>query len=65
MICTHPGSTSDVAIAEHCRVLDEMEPGDLILADKGFNIHDLLKQGVSVNNLPFLASIVVKRYLYM
>ena len=33
-----------------------MEPGDLILADKGFTIHHLLKQGVSLNIPPFLAS---------
>ena len=52
----YPGSTSDVAIVEHCKLLDQMEPGDLILADKGFTIHGLLKQGVSLNIPPFLSS---------
>lgn len=32
----HPGSTSDVAIVEHCKVLEQLSPGDMILADKGF-----------------------------
>ena len=52
----YPGSTSDVAIVDHCKVLDELEPGDLILADKGFTIHNLLKQGDHLNIPPFLSS---------
>ena len=52
----YPGSTSDVAIVDHCKVLDELEPGDLILTDKGFTIHNLLKQGVHLNIPPFLSS---------
>lgn len=50
----YPGSTSDVAIIEHCKVLDKLIPGDLVLADKGFTIHSLLPQGVSLNIPPFL-----------
>ena len=52
----YPGSTSDVAIVEHCKILEEMKPGDLILADKGFTIQRLLPSGVSLNIPPFLAS---------
>lgn len=52
----YPGSTSDVAIVEHCKVLNELQPGDLILADKGFTIHRLLPSGVSLNIPPFLSS---------
>ena len=50
----YPGSTSDVAIVEHCKLLDQMEAGDMILADKGFTIHKLLPQGVHLNIPPFL-----------
>ena len=31
-----------------------MQPGDLILADKGFLLHDIVPQGVAVNIPPFL-----------
>ncbi|XP_052794413.1 uncharacterized protein LOC128227687 [Mya arenaria] len=44
----YPGSTSDDAIVEHCHVLDQLQPGYLILADKGFNIFDKLPAGVSL-----------------
>ena len=33
-----------------------MKPGDLILADKGFLLHDILPKGVSVNIPPFLTT---------
>lgn len=42
----YPGSTSDVALVEHCGILHQMSPGDMILADKGFTIQKLLPQGV-------------------
>ena len=35
-------------------LLEHFAPGDLILADKGFLIQDLLPRGVSVNIPPFL-----------
>lgn len=52
----YPGSTSDAAIVEHCGILDQLQPGDLVLADKGFNIYDKLPTGVSLNIPPFLSS---------
>ncbi|KAJ8320530.1 hypothetical protein KUTeg_002117, partial [Tegillarca granosa] len=52
----YPGSTSDAAIVEHSKVLDQLKPGDMILADKGFNIFDKLPTGVSLNIPPFLSS---------
>lgn len=52
----YPGSTSDAAIVEHCNLLEQMQPGDMILADKGFNIFDKLPAGVSLNIPPFLSS---------
>ena len=41
-------------IVLHSKVLEQIKPGDLILADKGFLLHDLLPQGVTVNIPPFL-----------
>ena len=52
----YPGSTSDVAIVKHSGVLSRFQPGDLILADKGFTIHDQLPAGVCLNIPPFLTS---------
>eukprot|EP00105_Crassostrea_gigas_P022642 XP_011442233.2 PREDICTED: uncharacterized protein LOC105338705 [Crassostrea gigas] len=52
----YPGSTSDSAIVDHCGVLNQLHAGDLILADKGFNIFDKLPSGVSLNTPPFLSN---------
>ncbi|XP_065056842.1 uncharacterized protein LOC135685039 [Rhopilema esculentum] len=49
-----PGSTSDKAIVEKSGVLHHFEAGDLILADKGYLITDILPPGVSVNIPQFL-----------
>jgi len=50
----YPGSTSDVAIVRHSKMLEMFVAGDLILADKGFTIHDQLPAGVQLNLPPFL-----------
>ncbi|XP_015374947.1 PREDICTED: uncharacterized protein LOC107169654 [Diuraphis noxia] len=52
----YPGSTSDKKIVSHCGILSLLEPGDLILADKGFLISDLIPNGASLNIPPFLTS---------
>lgn len=52
----YPGSTSDVAIVQDCGLLDSLEAGDLILADKGFTIQRFLPSGVNLNIPPFLAT---------
>lgn len=52
----YPGSTSDVAIVRHSKVLENFMAGDLILADKGFIIHDQLPQGVCLNIPSFLST---------
>ena len=49
-----PGSVSDKAIVQESGILSHFKPGDLILADKGFLISDILPEGVSVNIPPFL-----------
>jgi len=50
----YPGSTSDKQIVQHCGVLQQLNSGDLILADKGFVIQDIVPPGVFVNVPPFL-----------
>ena len=49
----YPGSTSDVAIAEHSNLLEQFSTGDLLIADKAFTIHSLLPAGVNLNIPPF------------
>lgn len=49
----YPGSVSDANIVKHSHILKNLVPGDLILADKGFNIHDQIPSGVQLNIPPF------------
>lgn len=48
------GSTSDKKIVKNSGILSHFIAGDLILADKGFLISDILPPGVSLNIPPFL-----------
>ena len=53
----YTGSISDKEIARCCGILDLLEGGDSIMADKGFDIQDLLlERGVQLNIPPFLQS---------
>ena len=53
----YEGSISDCKLVEMCGLLEKLEPGDEIMADKGFTIHDLLiLYGVRLNMSPFLQS---------
>jgi hypothetical protein len=38
----YTGSISDKRVVRRCRFLDELQPGDAVMADKVFNIQDLL-----------------------
>ncbi|XP_050056157.1 uncharacterized protein LOC126549819 [Aphis gossypii] len=49
-----PGSTSDKILTLHSGLLAQLEEGDLVLADKGFLIRDILPNGVHLNIPPFL-----------
>ena len=50
------GSVSDREITQTCGFLEKLEPGDSVMADKGFTIGDLLEgKGVSLNIPPFLS----------
>lgn len=48
------GRVSDRQLTEECGLLDLLEPGDSVMADKGFTIADLLeKRGCTLNIPPF------------
>lgn len=50
----YPGSVSDKAIVAKSGILKVFKSGDVVFADKGFLIRDLLPEGVSLNIPPFL-----------
>ena len=53
----YEGSVSDRKLVEVSGLLDKLETGDEIMADKGFTIQDLLTPiGVRLNVPPFLNS---------
>ena len=51
----YPGSISDKELTHKCGILDLVEPGDSVMADRGFDIEeDLILRGVHLNIPPFL-----------
>lgn len=53
----YTGSISDREITKCCGILDLLEPNDSIMADKGFNISDLLEsKQVELNLPPYLTN---------
>jgi DDE superfamily endonuclease/Helix-turn-helix of DDE superfamily endonuclease len=48
------GNTSDKEIVLQSGVLETCVAGDMVMADKGFLIHDILPPGVTLNIPPFL-----------
>ena len=50
----YPGSVSDKPIVKQSGLLNHLTAEDLVLADTGFLIQDLVPNGVSVNIPPFL-----------
>lgn len=55
-VITYSSEPTDKAIVQHSKLLSKFSPGDLILADKGFLLNDILPPGVSVNIPPFLTT---------
>jgi len=52
----YEGSISDRKLVEVSGLLENLEPGDEVMADKGFQIQDLLAPlGVRLNVPPFLS----------
>ena len=52
----YTGSLSDANIVQHSQFLDNLIPGDLILVDKGVNIHGKMPSSVQLNIPPFLVN---------
>ena len=51
----YPGSISDKELTRQCGLLDKLESGDSVMADRGFDIEDdLILLGIKLNILPFL-----------
>lgn len=49
-----PGRLSDKEIVKRSGLIPLLEPGDLVMADRGFTIEDLLNDSVELNIPPFL-----------
>ena len=50
-----PGSVSDKALTKQSGILDLLESGDSVMADRGFDIEDyLILRGVKLNIPPYL-----------
>ncbi|KAK0144261.1 hypothetical protein N1851_017374 [Merluccius polli] len=50
------GSASDKAITGDSGILQHLQPGDMVMADKGFTIRDILPEGVTLNIPSFLVN---------
>ena len=50
----YAGRISDKKITKDCGILDLLEPGDQVMADRGFDIESDLPSGVTLNIPPFL-----------
>ena len=50
----YAGNTSDKQLTNDCGILKLLEPGDAVMADRGFEIADDLPLGVALNIPPFL-----------
>lgn len=46
------GRTSDKKITSECGILDNLIPGDIILADRGFTVHELVSMHFSTLKTP-------------
>ena len=52
--CLYAGRTSDKKITNDCGILNLVEPGDEIMADRGFDIEADIPSGVLLNIPPFV-----------
>ena len=50
----YAGNTSDKQLTNDCGIMKLLEPGDEVMADRGFEIEENLPPGVSLNIPPFL-----------
>lgn len=49
-----PGRLSDKELVMRSGLIEKLEPGDLVMADRGFAIEDLLNDSVELNIPPFI-----------
>ncbi len=52
----YAGRTSDKKITFDCGILNLLEPGDELMADRGFDIEANMPNGVTLNIPPFLSN---------
>ena len=52
----YPRNTSDKQLTNDCGILELLEPGDEVMADRGFEIENDLPPGMSLNIPPSLVS---------
>ena len=50
-----------IRIVQQSGLLNHFVPGDMIMADRGFLIHDILPNGVSLNIPPFLNNVYLQK----
>lgn len=50
------GSASDKAITAEGGIFQHLQPGDMVMVDKGFTIRDILSEGVTLNIPSFLVN---------
>ena len=50
------GRVTDKTITKESGVLEKLDSGDNVMADRGFDIHDILPEGVTLNIPPFKGS---------
>ena len=48
----YAGRTSDNSVTEDCGILEKLQPGDIILADRGFTVSELVAQRNAVLKTP-------------
>ena len=52
MCQAYGGCTSDRQIVERCKIVRFCDPGDIVMADKGFNVQDLFTRMDVTINIP-------------
>jgi len=46
------GRTSDINLTQECGIMENLVPGDIVLADRGFNVYELVAAKQAVLNIP-------------
>lgn len=54
-MCTK-GQSSDKEVFKKSKIMDKINPGDLVMVDRGFNVRDMLQKDADIVNPPFLGN---------